>query len=64
MDQNIDLKTVKRSVKRMVMEWGVAEAHKILKRDYTFSPELQKTMLFVLYDEYSFYKFENKVKLK
>ena len=60
----VNVKEIKKAVKGLVKEFGIAKTHSIIKTQYKFFPKLRKTMLFILYDKYHFYKFRNKEKLK
>ena len=60
----INIKETKKIVKNYVKEYGLSKAHRIIKQQYNFFPQLRKTMLFILYEEYHFYKFRNKEKIK
>ena len=60
----INIKEIKKGIKELVKEHGIAKAHRMIKQQYNFFPKLRKTMLFILYDKYHFYKFRNKEKLR
>lgn len=60
----LDIKELTKRVKAYVKEYGLEASHNVIKHDYQFFPELRKTMLFILYDEFAFYPFKNKEKIK
>lgn len=60
--KELDLKQLKKRVKDYVKSYGLSEAEKYITKHYEFFPKLQKTLLFILYDEYYFYPFINKDK--
>jgi hypothetical protein len=63
-DKDLDLKELTNVIKDLIKIHGLAETHNRIKEDYKFHPRLRNTMLFILYEKYHFYKFENKEKLK
>ncbi len=58
-----DVKEVAKRVRFYIHEYGLGDAHERIKKDYHFYPDLRRTMLFILYTDYGFYKFRNKEKL-
>ncbi len=64
MTKKINIKETKKTVKEYVKKYGLSKAHTVIKQQYEFIPQIRKTMLFILYEEYNFYKFRNKEKLK